>query len=64
MIEKLSLEEALAALDEIVRRYRRGASKPNVPGGLTREQAIAALMKLRFTAGEAMRLLRSPGNLE
>lgn len=58
MIERHSLEDALAAFDEIMRRYRHGIMSPGAPDALTRDEAIALLMKLRFTAGEAMRLLR------
>lgn len=58
MIEKLSFEEAVAEFDEIMRRYRHGISSPGAPGALTRDEAIARLMKLRFTAGEAMQFLR------
>jgi hypothetical protein len=58
MIERRSFEEALAEFDDIMRRYRRGATTPSAPDGLTRDEAIARLMKLRFTAGEALRLLR------
>jgi hypothetical protein len=58
MIERLSFEDALAEFDEIMRRYRRGISSPGVADSLTRDEAIARLMKLRFTAGEAMQLLR------
>jgi hypothetical protein len=58
MIEKISLEDALAEFDEIMRRYRHGISSPGAPGALTRDEAIARLMKLRFTAGDAMQLLR------
>jgi hypothetical protein len=58
MIERLSFEDALAAFDDIMRRYRRGILSPGDPDALTRDEAIARLMKLHFTAGEAMRLLR------
>jgi hypothetical protein len=58
MIERLSLEDALAEFDDVIRRYRRGILSPGAPGALTRDQAIARLKRLRFTAGEAMRLLQ------
>jgi hypothetical protein len=57
MIERRSLEDALAEFDEIMRRYRRGIATPSAPNILTRDEAIAQLMRLRFTAGEALRLL-------
>jgi hypothetical protein len=57
VLEKRSLEEALAEMDDIVRRYRGGIARPGAPDTLTRAGAIARLMRLRFTAGEAMRLL-------
>lgn len=57
MIERLSFEDALAEFDDIMRRYRHGISAPGAPGALTRDEAIARLMKLHFTAGEAMQLL-------
>lgn len=59
MIEKLSFEDALAEFDETLRRYRRGISSPGAPDGLTRDEAIARLRKLHFTAGEAMQFLRT-----
>lgn len=59
MIEKRSLEDTLAAFDDIVRRYRRGINSPGAADSLSREEAIAQLMRLRFTTGEALRLLRS-----
>jgi hypothetical protein len=58
MIERRSFEEAAAELRDIIHRYRHGVAQPGARDGLTREEAIARLMKLHFTAGEAMRLLR------
>jgi hypothetical protein len=60
MIEKRSYEQALAQFEEILRRYRRGVSAPGAPDGLSRGDAIALLMKLHFTPGEAMHLLGPP----
>ena len=58
MIEKLSFEDAVAQFDEIIRRYHHGVSSPGAPDALSHDEAVARLMKLRFTAGEAMQLLR------
>ena len=58
MIEKISFEDAVAEFDDILRRYRHGIASPGAPDALTRDEAVARLMKLRFTAGEAMQLLR------
>lgn len=58
MIERLSFEHALVEFDEIVRCYRRGISSPGAPDALSHDEAVARLMKLRFTTGEAMQLLR------
>lgn len=58
MIERHSLEETLAELERILDGYRRGVSAPGAPDTLTLEAAVARLMKLRFTTGEALRLLR------
>jgi hypothetical protein len=57
MIERVSFEDALAEFNEIIRRYRHGISSPGAPDALRRDEAIARLMKLHFTAGEAMQLL-------
>lgn len=58
MMKIRSAEEYIAELEEILRRYRIGAAEAHAPGGLTREQALAQLRRLGFTAGEALRLLR------
>jgi hypothetical protein len=58
MIEKRSAEESLAALEEILRRYRLGGAKSSIAGAITQEEALAALRKLGFTVGEGLRLLR------
>lgn len=57
MMRIRSAEEYIAELEEILRRYRVGAAEAQ-SGGLTREQALAQLRRLGFTAGEALRLLR------
>jgi hypothetical protein len=49
MMNRYSIEEYRARLDEIIRRYRLGA---------TGRDAVARLKELGFTAGEALRLLR------
>ena len=59
MMRIRSAEEYIAELEEILRRYRVGAAEGK-SRGLSREQALAQLRRLGFTAGEALRLLR-PG---
>jgi hypothetical protein len=61
MIEKRSVEEALAELEGILRRYHLGSAVPGSNQKLTREEALAGLRKLGFTVGEALRLLRPKG---
>lgn len=61
MIEKRSVEEALAELEGILRRYHLRSAVPGSNQKLTREEALAGLRKLGFTVGEALRLLRPKG---
>ena len=58
MIEKRSVEEALAELEGILHRYRLGSAALGSEQKLAREEALAGLRKLGFTVGEALRLLR------
>ena len=58
MIERRSIEEALAELEEIMRRYKRGVFSPSAPDALARDEAVNRLVKLHFTVGEALRMLR------
>ena len=61
MIEKRSLEEALAELDGILRRYHLGSAAARSDQKLTHQEALTGLRKLGFTVGEALRLLRPKG---
>jgi len=59
MMRIRSAEQWIAELDEILRRYRPELGEaPSRQGALNREDAVAALRRLGFSAGEALRLLR------
>jgi hypothetical protein len=60
MIWKRGAEDYLARVEAIVRRYRLGIAEPRGGATLELDDALAALRKLGFTTGEALRLLR-PG---
>lgn len=56
-----SAEQWQAELEEILRRYRPEFAERAPDGLLNRDAAVGALRKLGFTAGEALRLLRTKG---
>jgi hypothetical protein len=58
MIERRSVEQWAAELEDTVRRYQLSKAAPNASEKLTLEEALARLRKLGFTVGEGLRLLR------
>lgn len=52
MIERRSIEDALAELEEIMRGYKRGVFSPSAPDALARDEAVNRLVKLHFTVSE------------
>jgi hypothetical protein len=61
MIERRSVEQALAEIEEIRRRYWRGINEAGVGQKLRLDEALSLVRKLGFTKGEALRLLRPKG---
>ena len=58
-VKQRSHEEWLTELNDAVRRYRAGLADSRAHDKLTYDEAVATIRKLGFTAGEAVRLLRS-----
>jgi hypothetical protein len=59
MVRIRSAEQWMAEFDEVLRRYRPAlGDAPSPHGALNRTEAIAALRRLGFSSGEALRLLR------
>jgi hypothetical protein len=57
MRQPRSSEEWLAAVDDIIRRYRTHSVELGRKAPLTQEEAIAALRRLGLTTGDALRWL-------
>jgi len=52
-----SYESCVAAIDEIITRYRAGSTAERSKVALSRDQAITLIKALGFTEGDAMRWL-------